>query len=564
MPLVTVHTYKNSAVLVSATINGAGTVYGVTENYTVVGTLSNGATVDLSSTASWSITSGNSYASIDGSGVLTNNNINDGAAHPSTIQAVVSRGDVALTITKVVSVTQRPDPNFAYNVILFPCDTQIPLVSTTIVGDDSMNNGATFNYSVQGTLQDSRIGPMDDFTVWSIISGNSYGTIDSTYGIVTLNQNIEGNHSMTIQATTTYNNNVVTSTKDIVIYGIQDSMMFSGDSTATIVSATISGSSSLYASNTYDYSVSALLSTGVTNSVDNLTTWDITAGGAYASINSSTGVVTVQSNFTGIHTVTIRATVTFNEAVTVTTSNISVYGTDTDQNFAYNTMMFGGDTAATLVSTTISGSSSLSVNNVSDYSVSGTLSDGRSGVAVDNLTTWDITVGSAYASINSSTGTVTVNSDVVGNKTVTIRATTTFNGNSTISTYNIQIAGLFEMLFAGDMGATITSNTISGSTTIDANSTSDYSVTGTFSSGVTFAMDSYTTWDITVGGAYGSINSSSGLLTIGAVTGIHTITVRASTTFDSTTVTSTFNVTVYGTDVDRNFTSVTMLFAGNQ
>ena len=156
---------------------------------------------------------------------------------------------------------------------------------------------------------------------------------------------------------------------------------------------------------TADYTPSNTTQTGVT--------WSITSGSDYASIDSSTGVLTVKSGASN-SSVTIQATSTANASINATKVVAVTYSAST-----------------ALQSIAISGSDTVT-GTTSQYSVTYTPTNTtQTGV------TWSITSGSDYASIDSSTGVLTVKSGA-SNSSVTIQATSTANA-SIVATKKITV-----------------------------------------------------------------------------------------------------------------------------
>lgn len=183
-------------------------------------------------------------------------------------------------------------------------------------------------------------------------------------------------------------------------------------------------------------------------------------------------------------------------------------------------------------STVINGPNSIQEGTTGQYTITGTLENSTT-LDLSAFTTWSITVGTA-ASINSN-GLVTANL-ITANQSITIQATTTYKGSTVVQTKNVTIQDI----------PTLDSITIYGGITVNEQQTLQSTVQGNFSNGSTADLTAYTTWSITVGGAYGSINSS-GLFTAGTISGGNkAVTIRADTT-DPTSGTSAFatkNITV--------------------
>lgn len=102
-----------------------------------------------------------------------------------------------------------------------------------------------------------------------------------------------------------------------------------------------------------------------------------------------------------------------------------------------------------------------------------------------------------------------------------------------------------------------------GGTTVASSGTLQFSVTGTFSDSTTSNLTQYTSWTITSGGSYGSIDSN-GLFTAGSVVDNTLVTVSATTTYGGVTKSNTFNLTITSSVVttDTYFNSIVVLLNG--
>ncbi len=576
MPLVTVQTYRNSAILTDIVINGADTVSGFYENYTVTGIMSNGSNIDLTTYTTWSVTVGNTYASINASGQVTNTN-NNTFPHYVTIEADVTYNSINIVETKELTILTTPDVYYNDVSLLLSGDTSISIETVTITGDDSVAANGVVDYSVIGTFSDNSSFSVDNFTTWSIISGGSYGSINSSTGQFTAN-NVEGIVNVTIRATTYYNNDIVLTDKTISVIDVDNdfyfnnvSLMLAGDSNLTLVSTMITGSATVKVGVPEDYSVTGTFSDSTSSNVDASTTWEIISGGAYASINSTTGVVTANVGLTTVESVTIRATTTFGQNEVTDDLTILVYAADLDPYFNNNSMMLSGDIFLTLVSTVINGDSTLIARNNFDYSVTGTFSDSTSS-NMDASTTWEIISGGAYASINSTTGVVTAGESVTGIQSVTIRSTTTFGedvvyANKVLSIYGADLDPNFNntsLLLAGDSNIELVSVVISGAPSISSGNNFDYSVTGTLSDNSTLDVGSSTTWEIVSGGAYASINSTTGVVTAnGGLTSIHEVVIKATTEIGFVTTDDTHTIRVHASALDPFFAESSLMLSGD-
>jgi uncharacterized protein YjdB len=269
--------------------------------------------------------------------------------------------------------------------------------------------------------------------------------------------------------------------------------------TVPVTSITVAGQGGATTISTDGGTLQMLATVLPSNATNKTVTWSITAGSAYGTINSSTGVLTAVEN----GTVTIRATATDGSNVYGST-NITI----TNQTTPVSNITVAGQGGATTVST--------------DGGALQMLATVLPSNATNKTVTWSITNGSAYGTINSSTGLLTA----IDNGSVTVRATAA-DGSGVFGTTSITIS---------NQVIPVTSISISGGTAITTDG-------GTLQLNATVlpanATNKTVTWSITSGSAYATINSSTGLLTAvenGSVT-IKTAAADGSGAFGTTTVT---------------------------
>ena len=186
-----------------------------------------------------------------------------------------------------------------------------------------------------------------------------------------------------------------------------------------------------------------------------------------------------------------------------------------------------GGTTIPVTSITVSGGTSITTDGGSFQMAAAVLPAN----ATNKTVTWSITSGSAYATINSTTGVLTA----VDNGTVTVRATAT-DGSNVYGSTNITITG------GQVIPVPVTSITVTGTGGATAITTDGGSLQMVATVLPANATNKTVTWSITSGSAYGTINSTSGLLT--AVDN-GTVTVRATAT-DGSNVYGSTNITISG------------------
>ena len=128
-------------------------------------------------------------------------------------------------------------------------------------------------------------------------------------------------------------------------------------------------------------------------------TWSITSGAQYATINSSSGVVSIISG-ASLNTIQIEAVSTYNTDLIATKNVVVTYSATIDE---LNSIVINGD------------SSIVGVSGV--YTVTYSPANTSYSEVI-----WSITTGSSYATINSSSGVLTILSGA-SSSSVTIKAT---------------------------------------------------------------------------------------------------------------------------------------------
>ena len=454
----------------SITVAGQGGATSITTNG---GTLQMVATVSPSNatnkTVTWSITSGGSYATINSTtGLLTA--VDNGTV---TVRATATDGSNVYGST-TITISNQTTP-----VVL--------VTSITVAGQGGATSITTDNGTLQMIATVSPSNATNKTVTWSITSGGSYATINSTTGLLTA----VDNGTVTVRATATDGSSVYGSTT-ITISG----------QIIPVTSITVSGQGGATSITTDGGTLQMVATVSPSNATNKTVTWSITSGSSYATINSSTGLLTAVNN----GTVTVRATAT---------DGSNVYGSTTitisGQVIPITSITVSGQGGATSITT--DGGTLQMVATVSPSN------------ATNKTVTWSITSGSSYATINSTTGLLTA----VDNGTVTARATATDGSNvygSTTITISGQVIPVTSITVSGQGGAT--SITTDGGTLQMAATVSPSNAT-----------NKTVTWSITSGSSYATINSTTGLLT--AVDN-GTVTVRATATdgsnvYGSTTIT---------------------------
>ena len=185
----------------------------------------------------------------------------------------------------------------------------IPVTAITVNAETSYN--AT-TFTPTATLTPSNTTQTG--ITWSITSGGTYASINSSTGVVTVNSGASSN-SITVKATSTANSSVYGTKNITVTYPTEPVPL-----TALAINAE-SSYTGIEFTPTVTYTPSNTTQTGVT--------WSITSGGEYATINSSTGVVTIDDEADS-DSITITATSTENSSITATKNVTVTYEADVD------------------------------------------------------------------------------------------------------------------------------------------------------------------------------------------------------------------------------------------
>lgn len=487
--------------LTSIQINGIDIVDEQTNaQYTVTGHFNNGGIdKDLSYKTTWSVISGGAYGSINSStGAFTASNIT-GTDQTVVIRATTVYRDVTLTLDKTITVNLIP-----------------VFSSVTVTGPSSITEQLTGQYSAVGNIDDGTTFDATAYTTWSIVSGASYASVDVN-GLVTANNITASDKSITLRATVTYN--TITVTKDTVINIVW---------VPILTGAAIYGNTSIIEYGNFAYGITGYLDGGVTFNASPYTTWAVIAG--QATIDASGSLLSTG----GTTQITIEATTTRYGNTVVSQFTVSV-----DPIFPYVEVLLSNDILSTtlvpvLTTGTINGSTTVTEQQTSQYTLTGHFTNGGADADLSSKTTWSIVSGGSYGSINSSTGLFTAANITPPNKFVTIRATTTYRYDTITTDQTITVAYV----------AVFDHVDVSGASSVNEQTTSQYTATGVMDDGTTFDASAYTTWSIVSGGAYGSINSA-GLFTASDITASNrSVTLRATTTYNSIVVTRDFTLTV--------------------
>jgi len=355
---------------------------------------------------------------------------------------------------------------------------------------------------------------------WSIISGQSVGTINSTTGVLTTN-NISGNQVVRVRAEWTHPASGVTqfNTFDLTVVDITV--------TAVVTGIQIQGIGNINeGSNTTSFVVVASYNDGTTKPVVPATFTSSNAGAG--TLNAATGVFTSALNVTSNQLTTLSASYTEGGVTVSTTHDITVV-----------------DTTVYPQSATIVGSANVNENTTSTYTLSVTYTDGSSTTVP--VTNWALDNASAGA-IDAVSGVLTAPVNVNSAVAAIVSASYTNNGRTVSATKNITIV---------DTTIYPLSAVVQGAATVNEGLTSTYQLSVTFSDGTTSVVP-VTNWTSSTPTS-GVINATTGLFTANQVTSNQTTDISASFTQSGLTVGNTLHVTVVDT---TNYPS-TLTILGN-
>ena len=313
-------------------------------------------------------------ASVSSSGVITG--VAAGSATITATRSITCDGKTTeVTTSTNVSVTVNAPNITAFSYSTANCNIGATSVSPTITTTNPSNSSAL---------------PSGWSIVYSITTGSSYATINSSTGVIT-GKAASGSGGVTVTASLQYNN-VEKKTRT---------------TTFTVNAASVSA-----------FSYSSAVSIGNTSSTPSVTasncnsltkSFAITDGSEYATINSSTGAVT------GRKAGTVTVTVYYKLGETTITSR------DTTITVSTPTVSFSSTTSSTI---NIGATTTRTVNK----SAIGT-------VTSDTITCSSSDSAIATASYNSSTNKVTVTGVKPGNVTISATRTIVCDGkNTTVNT----------------------------------------------------------------------------------------------------------------------------------
>jgi len=539
-----------------------------TANYTCTAYLADDSTRNITTWASWSDSS--SFATIDGNGVLTTLEVT--ADKTCTITATYQgfTGRLTMTIKDTLNITQ----------VVVTGPTQVDELSTAqYTATAYYNDGSTQNVTADATWSLSTGTAYASIAAGGVLTTNevdqqrtctvkaAYGGKSGTLGVtirdvlpnvtkivVTGPAQVDENSTAQYTATATYSDN---STSDVTnlatwsensayasisatglltttevtnnvnvtvtasLQGKSGSLTVVIKNLANLVSVTVTGPASVPEMDTAQYTCTANYDDGSTEDVTADATWSLSTGTAYASI--AAGGVLTTNEVNQQRTCTVKAVYQGKSATLLVTIL---------------------DTVPNLLAIEVQGPTIVDENTTVKYNCIARYSDG-STKDVSTPAAWSLSA-ETYATIDA-VGNLTAY-EVTTNRTVTVRAT---------------YAGLTDTLSVTIRDRVVASVAVTGPTTVEEQSTAQYTCTATFTDGSTEDVTAGATWSLSTGTAYASI-AAGGVLTTNEVNQQRTCTVKAVYQGKSATLLVTIldsvpnlvSVTVQGpTVVDENTTT---------
>jgi len=464
---------------VSAVINGPSTVdENKSATYSFVVSFSDGTSRAVSIN-NWT-SSRTSVATISPvSGALNANEVNGN-------QAIVVSGSYTsegVTINATRDVTVR-------DLTVYP-------TSANILGAASVNEGTTSTYQFRVNFSDgtSMIVPVSNWTS----SDTTVATINAATGVLTAAADIKPSKTTVIAASYTSEGTTVSDNRTITI----------ADITPYPQSASIVGAANIDEGTTVTLQLQVTLTNGTQTTV-NATKW--TSSNTDLATVSAAGVVTATANVVGNQQFTITAEYTLN-GETITQQKVFTIV----------------DRTSYPVSATINGPSSVNEGVDTQYELNVTFADSTTRIVT--ASSWAFS-NAAVGSVSSS-GLFSPIANIQGNKSGSLSASYTLDGVTVNANRTLTIV---------DITKYPQSAVISGPTTVNENTTTDYQLSVTFSDNSTSFVP-VTNWAVTVGDDIATI-SETGILTVGEVgIGDKPVRITASHTVDGVTATAELNIT---------------------
>ena len=367
------------------------------------------------------------------------------------------------------------------------------VASIAITGPTEVNEGSTTQYQANVVYNDGSVRSMltAEMDQWAV-SGNA--TITQTGSMVA--PSVTADTAVTITLTATVDQQQFTDTHVVTVK----------DVAPIPVSVAILGLSTVNENSTNSYTAQITMSDGSKVTPDTAV-FSLTSGVGSVSSSGTAVWPKVMANSTSkIHVIATYGGKTFTADLTVTIANLG-----------------------NIVSVALSGPTSINEGSTGTYKMVATNEDG----STTNFTTPTLTFVSATSAASISGQVVTAKS-VTADTVVRLKGTITAESKSWEATMDITIK---------DVPVTLSALSITGASSVQENTTSQYTAVATFSDGTT--QNVTPTWSIAAnGGLTGVAVSTSGLLTAPEVTADTAITIAASYTYSGITKSATKSVTI--------------------
>jgi hypothetical protein len=451
-----------------------------------------------------------------------------GSTGINAFSVIINTGPVPVAgqILAITSIDEIDGETVAYGSFVDPTwdmvdyngPAFIDLEITSSVGN-TVNEGNPVVFTANAIFD---VGPSQGNVpaLWSIIAGQSAGTINASTGLFTPND-VVGDQLVRVRAEWTHTASATTLNKTFDLTVVDTTV------TALLLSLEIQGINNINeGGNTTPYVVVATYDDNTSRAIVPTTFTNSNSGAG--SLNASTGIFTSAPNITSNQTTTLSATYTENGVTVSDTHTITVI-----------------DTTVYPQSATIVGAASVAENTSTIYALQVLFTDGStSQVAVSNWTSSNPAAGT----IDPVTGEFVAPTNLNAAETTILSATFTQNGVTVTGTRSIQ---------ALDTTVYPTSATIEGANSVDEGDSSTYQLRVTFSDNSSQIVPVSNWTSDNPSAAVIGINT--GVLTAGQV-GVNTVVnISASYTAGGTTVGDTHVINI----IDTTLYPISLLLLGN-
>jgi len=336
-----------------------------------------------------------------------------------TSVATVSNGTVVAKKAGEATITAKSASNSAVSASCTVTVTDnAALTGVTISGSSQIAADATTKL----TATPATTGSVTGVTyAWEITSGSDYATLSATTGtevnITGKNTDTASGHDVTVKVTATWNGTTKSATHTINIAKKGETVVNSLESLTLEA-----GSSSASANDTISLTAKA----GYYGDPSIAYTWSVTAGASYGTLATTTQSRAVLAYDTKTNTLTVANTTGSQQTITVKVTAVSG---STTKEASVNI------TAAALKATSVEITGTSSIAAAGDTILTATVNPANAPDTVN----WEITSGSAYATLSATTGktvTLTGTNTTSSSQTVKVKAT----AGTVSDTYDVTVA----------------------------------------------------------------------------------------------------------------------------